>query len=408
MKIMNYKIKAPVEAAEKFAEWRYGMFIHYGLYSILGRGEWVMCRERIPFEEYSKLADKFKPSANCVQEWISLAKRSGMKYACLTSRHHDGFCLFDTATTDYNSVKTAAGRDLVREYVNSCRESDMGVGIYYSVGSWEDPGFIAGPSEVNLWAGFVSRDHAQLKELMSNYGKIDYLFYDGCPPPATWDSSGINAEIRKLQPDILISERCGTDEDVASSENHSGAHPGKLWESCYTLNGSWGYNRFDNNWKTSEEVIILLTSLAHNGGNMLMNVGPMPDGTVQAEAVSVLEKVGGWLKLNGDAVYGTKPHPFDYIDQEISTGKGNYIYIVLQSDFGSERVLCGIGNKVHSIKLLSSGETISFRQQHDKIFLEGLEYKKTSELPKVLCLDIEGEPQGTPNPMWRPERFRTC
>ncbi|MEI8248359.1 MAG: alpha-L-fucosidase [Lentisphaerota bacterium] len=405
---MNYKIKAPVDAAERFGEWRYGMFIHYGLYSIIGRGEWVMCRERIPFEEYSKLADKFKPSANCAQEWIALAKRSGMKYACLTARHHDGFCLFDTASTDYNSVKTATGRDIVREYVAACLESGLGVGIYYSVGSWEDPGFIAGPTAAKQWAEFVARDHAQLKELMSNYGKIDYLFYDGCPPPETWDAAGINAEIRKLQPDILISERCGTNEDVASSENHSGGHPGKLWESCYTLNDSWGYNRFDNNLKTSEEVIVLLTSLAHNGGNLLLNVGPMPDGAIQAEAVFVMEKAGEWLNLNGDAVYGTNPHPFDYIDQEISTAKRNYIYIVLQSDFGPERKICGIGNKVSSIKLLNSGQEISFQQQHDKIFIEGLEYKKTAELPRVLCLDIEGEPQGIPNPLWKPDRFRTC
>lgn len=405
---MNYKIKAPVEAAERFAEWRYGMFIHYGLYSIIGRGEWVMCRERIPFEEYSKLADKFKPSANCVQDWIALTKRSGMKYACLTARHHDGFCLFDTATTNYNSVKIAAGRDLVREYVDACRESGLGVGIYYSVGSWEDPGFIAGPDDAKQWGEFVARNHAQLKELTSSYGKIDYLFYDGCPPPATWNAAGINAEIRKLQPDILISERCGTDEDVASSENHSGAHPGKLWESCYTLNGSWGYNRFDDNWKSPEEVIVLLTSLAHNGGNLLMNVGPMQDGTIQTEAVSVLEGVGEWLKLNGDSVYETTPHPFDYIDQEISTSKNNSVYIVLQSDFGPERMICGIGNKVRSIKLLSSGETVSFRQIKDKILLDGMAYRKPGGLPRVLLLDIEGSPQGIGNPIWKPERFRIC
>ncbi len=405
---MNYKVKAPVKAAEKFNEWRYGMFIHYGLYSIIGRGEWVMCKERIPIEEYSRLAEQFKPGKNCVKEWIALAKRSGMKYACLTARHHDGFCLFDTAVTNYNSVKTAAGRDLVLEYVDACREAGLGIGIYYSVGSWEEPGFIAGPADAELWAQFVAKDHAQLKELMSNYGRIDYLFYDGCPPPATWDAAGINAEIRRLQPDILISERCGTEEDVASSEGHCGAHPGKLWESCYTLNDTWGYNRFDRNWKTSEGVIRLLTSLTHNGGNLLLNVGPAPDGTVQPEASAVLEQVGEWLKINGEAVYGTEPHPFNYIDQEISTGKGNFIYITLHGDFGPERVICGIGNKVRSVKLLNSGKMIAFRQQHDKILLDGLEHKHPEELPRVIRLDIEEAPQGIPNPVWRPERFRVC
>ncbi|GAG26198.1 unnamed protein product, partial [marine sediment metagenome] len=200
-----------------FREARFGMFIHYGLYSLLGRHEWVMCYERIPKEEYRKLAQRFKPKKRIMSEWTALAKKAGMRYMCLTTRHHDGFALFDTKASDYNSVKTAVGRDLIREYVDACRKAGMRIGLYYSVADWGDQGFVDGPKKnPQGWKRFVKIAHTQLLELMSNYGKIDYLFYDGCPPPKTWGCAALNAEIRCLQPEILISDRCALDEDVAS------------------------------------------------------------------------------------------------------------------------------------------------------------------------------------------------
>ena len=405
---MNKKLINKSSAATRFRDWKYGMFIHFGLYSIIGRGEWVMCNERIPFKEYSKLAHKFHPRENCTREWVELAKNNGMKYACLTTRHHDGFCLFDTATTDYNSVKTYCGRDLVKEFVDECRQAGIGVGIYYSVGSWEDQGFIAGMDNKELWNSFVEKDHTQLRELMSNYGQVDYLFYDGCPPPKTWNATGINAEIRELQPEILISSRCGTKEDVFSSEKHLGAHPGKLWESCFTLNESWGYNRFDKEWKSPLQIVKMLTSAAHNGGNFLLNIGPKADGSVQPEAINIIEDVGKWLTVNGDAVYETEPSPFNYLDQEISTAKGNIVYITLQTDFGPEKVITGIGNKVNSILLLETNKYIDFIQDNDRIFLKGLSYTKLDEPLRVLKLELDGLPYGLSNPIWYPDRFRVC
>ena len=404
---MNKKDIKLSNAAKRFLDWKYGMFIHYGLYSIVGRGEWVMCKERIPFEEYSELANEFKPDKDCVREWIKLAKENGMKYACLTTRHHDGFCLFDTATTDYNSVKTACGRDLTREFVDACREAGLGVGIYYSVGSWEDQGFIAGPENEKLWKRFIEKDHTQLRELMTNYGQIDYLFYDGCPPPESWNAPGINAEIRSLQADILISSRCGTEEDVASSENHLGAHPG-VWESCFTLNNSWGYNRFDSEWKTAQDVVKMLTSVAHNGGNFMLNIGPKADGSIQNEAVAIIKKVGSWMKVNGEAVYGTDPSPFNYIDQEISTSRDNTVYITFHMDFGPEKVITGIGNTINSISLLKTNEKIDFQQDKDRIFLKGLSLLKANEMPRVLKIELNEKPRGILNPVWHPDRFRIC
>jgi alpha-L-fucosidase len=212
--------KAPATAIERFLNNRFGLFIHYGLYSVLNRREWAMYYERIPVEEYRKLADAFHPDSLDVADWVKLAKDTGMKYACFTTRHHEGFCLFDTACADFNSVKTAARRDLVREFVEACRAHDIRPTLYYSVADWSDPGYTGGserrPAE---WPRFVETVHAQLRELMTNYGEIDYLFYDGCPDPADWDAAGINAALRELQPNLLISDRCQLDEDVASSED---------------------------------------------------------------------------------------------------------------------------------------------------------------------------------------------
>ena len=223
------QIKAPNTAIERFRNNRFGMFIHYGLYSLLNRREWAMYYERIPVDEYRKLADQFHPEKLDVADWVKLAKESGAKYICLTTRHHEGFCLFETATTAFNSVKTAAKRDFVREFLEACRAEDMRPALYYSVADWSDAGYTGGPKVCPVeWQRYVDTAHAQLRELMSNYGQIDYLFYDGCPDPADWGAAEINAELRQLQPDLLISDRCQLDEDVASSENHVRSHS-KVW-----------------------------------------------------------------------------------------------------------------------------------------------------------------------------------
>ncbi|MEI8245864.1 MAG: alpha-L-fucosidase [Lentisphaerota bacterium] len=398
--------KAPKHAVQQFKDWRYGMFIHYGIYSQAGRGEWLMSRERIPFEEYSKLAQTFAPAKDVCREWAMLARLSGMKYMCLTTRHHDGFCLFDTRTTGYNSVKSPCQRDIVKEYVESCRKEGLGVGLYYSVGNWSDAGCIAGPKNKKLWSDFIATNYEQLHELMTNYGKIDYIFYDGCPPPETIGMAELNDQIRKWQPDILISERGGTDEDIPSSEGHTFTHANKLWESCFTINGSWAYNKFDHNFKTTAQVIDILTFAVHNNGNLLLNIGPMGDGSIQQENLTLLSEVAEWLKINGEAIYNTEPFPFNYIDQELSTGRGQYIYIVLGRDYGSERVICGIKNQVQNITLLETGENISFKQDFQHIYLTGLSMPEPAGMRRVLRLEIAGEPEGVVNPLMDSSRFR--
>ena len=392
--------KAPQASIRWFREARYGMFIHYGLFSMLGRHEWALNYERIPFDEYKQLAKKFNPKSLNVADWVALAKEVGVRYLCLTTRHHEGFALFDTKANDFSSVNSPAGRDIIREYVDACNADGIGVTIYYSVADWGDPGFVAGPkANPKGWKRFVDTAHTQLIELMSNYGKIRYLFYDGCPPPKTWDCAGINAEIRRLQPQILISDRCQLDEDVTSAEQHLIGDPGKLWEACMTSNNSWGYNHGDHDWKTPRQVIHNLITAAHCGGNFLFNVGPKYHGNIPAPAVKLLRGVGEWLKRNGEAVYGTDPHPFNYVDQKLSTGHGNRVYIPLHYYHGPETVVAGIGNKVKAITVIGTDASVDFTQSGDRVVVSGLPRKAPDPLFTVLAVDLTDTPRGIPNPL---------
>lgn len=393
---MNNK-KAPQHAIERFKNNRFGMFIHYGLYSLLNRREWSMYYERIPVDEYRKLADQFKPDHLNIDDWVKLAKKTGMKYICLTTRHHDGFCLFDTAETDFNSVKTAAKRDFVREFVDSCRKYKIRPTLYYSVADWSDSAYTDGPKKnPEGWENFIQRAHKQLKELMTNYGPIDYLFYDGCPPAKEWRGEELNRGLRKLQPELLISDRCLLDEDVASSENHVAKHD-KPWECCMTTNASWGCNYGDIHRHSAFELIKTLATCMHSGGNFLLNMGPMADGSVQAEDRKLFEEIGAWIERNKEAVYGTSAAPFDYHDYKLSCSKGNTAYIAFQFYHGPESIVCGIANKVEKIRLLATGEEIDFHQERNRVFLTGLPKKWPDILP-VVAMELDGKPKGVPNP----------
>lgn len=375
-------------AKERFYKWGWGLFVHYGLYSAKGEGEWVMHDERIdPEKYYAELVPKFRPKPGCIDSWIALAKDAGMKYVVLTTRHHEGFWL---------------GDDFIREFTTKVRTAGLGVGVYYSVADWSDPDYRGGPGNQVAWRRFVAKAHAQLRHLMTDFGSIQYLFYDGCPPPSVWDGLAINAELRRLQPGLLIT-RC-QDDDLKSCEQNSAGGAG-LWESCYTLNGSWAYNKYDVGWKSPEDVIAMLISIRARGGTMLMNVGPTGDGFVQPEAVERLRDVGKWVKENAAAFYDVKKDPFDGACYEWMTASGTEpqtAYFQFIRSWNDVRYLVGISNKVTRVWFVDTGEDLPFTQDSETriVAIKGHPYAPKGGRPRMAGVAYEGAPSPVYDPCW--------
>jgi alpha-L-fucosidase len=256
-------------------EARFGMFIHFGLYSVLGRHEWAMEREGISVAEYQKLAKVFNPKPHAARAWAKLAKQAGMKYMVMTTKHHEGFCNFDTKLTNYCAPKQAAGRDLVAEYYEAARSEGMHVGFYYSLMDWHHPDGARCAHDEAARRRFVDYIHGQVKELCSNYGKLDILWYDVAWPLSAegWESVKMNKMVRQLQPDILINNRAKIPEDFTTPEQKIQAFA-EPWESCMTMNSSWGYQKADDDWKTPRTIVRNLVTCARGYGNYLLNIGP--------------------------------------------------------------------------------------------------------------------------------------
>ena len=378
-------------ARELFHRRAFGLFVHYGLYSVSGCGEWQMCREAIPAEKYyAERLPHFKPKNGCVDEWIALAKTAGMKYIVLTTRHHEGYWL---------------GDDFIREYTTKVRNAGLGVGVYYSVADWSDPGCSAGPfDDPDGWKRFVEKTHAQLRHLMGDFGKIEYLFYDGCPPPEEWNLDAINAEMRRLQPWLLVC-RGFRDCDFKSCEGNANSGGAPLWESCYTFNRSWGYNRYDFDFKSPSRAAEMFFAMRHDGGNFLLNVGPMADGTVQREAVERLVEIGRWIRSNEEAVFDIVPHPFNYAPRELMVGGRENpsvaYWMSIPYWIHDGRVVSGISNKVTRVSYLATGEEIPFAQDNSgktpRLVFPKLRPTGLHEMPYVVKIEFEGAPVGVKN-----------
>ncbi len=291
-------------------EARFGMFVHYGLYTQLGLHEWAMAYDNIPVEEYEKLADAFAPKEGCCREWAALAKQAGMKYMVMTTRHHEGFSLWDSKANPYNCVNHGPKRDLVAEFVEACREYDLRIGFYSSLMDWHHPDSWRCVVDSEARARFTQYIEDINTELLSNYGKIDILWYDVPEPLQSyegWNSLERNQRLRAIQPDIIINDRSRLDEDFGTPEEQIKASE-RDWEACMTFNGlSWGYIDSEQARPYSysaQGILKMLQDCCAHGGNLLLNIGPTPDGSVPEEAVGPLTQVGAWLKDNGEAVYG--------------------------------------------------------------------------------------------------------
>lgn len=377
-------------------EARFGMFVHWGLYSQLGRHEWAMNRERVPLEEYEPLADTWKPRERPAREWARLAAASGMKYMVMTTKHHEGFCLWDTEQTDYNAAKRGPGRDLVREYVEACREFDLKVGFYYSLMDWHHPDGARCATDDAARRRFLDFTQGCVRELCTNYGPIDIMWYDVAWPlrtPALWESARMNAMVRELQPHIIINNRSQLDEDFGTPEEHvTPADAGRAWEACMTFNGSWGYMPSAIDWRSVREVIGMLRTAAGGGGNLLLNIGPAPDGSVPQEAYERLEPVGRWVGRHGEALYG----PVERVDGRMEwmptgqwTVKGNTAYYWCSRWVGPELAIGGLRCTVERATFLADGRPIAFEQTDRRLILRGMPAESPDDIAGVTVIKLE-------------------
>src|SRR6266404_5651042 len=385
-----------VEDRERRMKWwheaKFGMFIHWGLYSTLGRHEWVMENEGIPVREYEPYADQFKPKPNAARDWARLARRAGIKYMVMTTKHHEGFCQWDTRLTEYCATKRGPGRDLVREYVDAARAEGLRVGFYYSLMDWHHPDGARSLKDEAARRRFVDYIHGQVKELMTNYGTIDILWYDVAWPldAKGWESVEMNTMVRKLQPDIIINNRSKIPEDFDTPEQRIVASESRPWESCMTLNDSWGYHAADDGWKTPKTVIRNLITCAHDGGNYLLNIGPKPDVMIPEESVRILSAVGDWMSRNGATIRESdpcQPRRGNYVSY---TRKGHTLYAHVHYWPGETVVIGNLLNQVSSVKMFATGQPVKFEQDDFRVRLTGLS-KKAPDLVTTFALECDTE-----------------
>jgi alpha-L-fucosidase len=376
----------PVDRLAWWRDARFGMFIHFGVYATLGRGEWVRSREKISDEAYQVFVDRFNPRDFDARAMARLAKRAGMKYAVMTAKHHDGFCLWDTKTTNFSAPHTPVRRDLVREYVEAFRAEGLKVGLYYSLIDWHDPDYphfgdrFHPMREEPSWRGrahdfnkYLDRMHAQIKELVTQYGKLDIFWFDFSYDKMAgevWRATKLVDMVRRAQPQAILNNRLAGDGvsaglgygDFVTPEQGIPETPsldaqGRMlpWETCLTLNNSWGYNHKDAYWKSPKQVVGALVNAVSKGGNLLLNVGPDGRGRIPPESVRVLEEVGAWLASNGDSIYGAGPADMAKPDWGRFTKKGKVLFAhVTDPPIGHLR-LPGLREKVVAARVLGDG-----------------------------------------------------
>jgi alpha-L-fucosidase len=378
---------------------KFGMFIHWGLYSVLGRRVWAMDKEGIPVAEWEQLAKQFVPKPQPARTWAKLARHAGQKYMVMCTKQHDGFCLFDTRLTNYCAPKQACGRDLVHEYVEAARAEGLRVGFYYSLMDWHHPDGARCAADEAARQRFVAYTHGQIRELMTNYGKIDILWYDVAWPldAKGWESEKMNRMVFSLQPDIIVNNRNKLPGDFSTPEQQIVAEKGgRAWESCMTMNDSWGYHKADDAWKSPKTIVRNLITCAGSGGNYLLNIGPRPDGSVPEESVRILTVVGKWMERNGPAIYEA-----EFIEGETHTylnytRTGNTLYVHVHFWPGQAVAIGGLRAKVKAARLFASGQKVDFHQDEIRLSLTGLPEKAPDDPVTVIAVECESEPRIDP------------
>ncbi|MDH6622551.1 alpha-L-fucosidase [Streptomyces sp. LBL] len=380
---------SPTSDGAWFAESRFGMFVHWGLYALAARHEWVKNRERLTDDDYQPYFDHFDPDLYDPEEWARLAQAAGMRYLVITTKHHDGFCLWDSTHTDYKVTNTPYGKDLIAPLVKAVRDRGMRVGFYHSLLDWHHPQFpVDGHhpqrDDEEFKAANADRDiskyadylHAQVRELLTGYGTIDYLFFDfsyeGRPDtwdgkgPADWRSEELLAMVRQLQPGILVNDRLDIPGDFVTPEQYQPDEPLRSadgsrvpWEVCQTLNGSWGYDRDNHDDKSPDLLVRMLVDTVAKDGNLLLNVGPTGRGLIDARAERTVRVIGEWMRLHGRAVYGCGPSEFTAPPDCRYTQRGDRLYLHLFAWPFGHLQLPGLAGRVRYAQLLHDASEIA-------------------------------------------------
>ncbi|MCL2557457.1 MAG: alpha-L-fucosidase [Treponema sp.] len=385
------------ERAKWFCEARFGMFIHWGLYAIPARGEWVRGAERMERDEYMRYFDEFAAERCDPREWAALAKRAGMKYAVLTAKHHDGFCLWDTALSDFKSTLAPARRDFVAEFLEAFRAEGIRVGLYFSLIDWHHPDFPhfgdrhhprrddpAEGNEARDFERYLRFMHGQIRELLTGYGRLDLMWFDFSYDDMSgekWKAGEIMRMARELQPGMLVDNRLEASGDThgailkADPPESAGdfACPEQIvppeglrnelgqavpWEACITLNNNWGYHSGDRHWKDSSLVIRMLAECVSKNGNLLLNVGPNARGKIPAESARILGEVGRWMDGNGAAIYGCGSSGLEKPEWGRFTRRGRLLYAHVHEARAGGICLAGMAGRIEKMRLLRDGSEL--------------------------------------------------
>ena len=402
-----------LEARRWFQDAKFGMFIHWGVYSVLGDGEWVMNNKKIAVSEYEKLGPQFNPSSFNAAEWVGLAKSAGMKYITITSKHHDGFAMFGSKVSDYDIVdRTPYHKDPIRMLADECHKQGIKLFFYYSELDWHNPDYYprgrtgrdAGRPEAGAWQKYLDYMNGQLRELLTNYGDIGGIWFDGWwdRPDADWQLARTYGLIHSLQPAALVGNNhhrlpfAGEDFQMfekdlpgkKTAEFNKDSEVGTLpLETCETMNRSWGYNQNDKNFKSTRQLVQYLVNAAGANANFLLNIGPKPDGTIQPEFVSGLKDLGRWLAKNGDAIYGTRGGPITPRPWGVTTQKGNKVYIHILDWQDPAILLPRLPRRIASGHFLKDGSTAQFTE-NDLGILVKIPETAVDEYDTILVLDV--------------------
>ena len=404
---------ATAESQRAFADMRFGLFVHWGVYSLLGSGEWVMENQRIPAAVYEKLPASFNPTQFDPAEWVALARAAGMRYITITSKHHDGFAMFDSKVSDYDIVdRTPYGRDVLKALAEECRRQGLKLFFYYSQLDWHHPDYFprgrtgrsAERPEAGQFPRYIDYMNAQLTELLTNYGDVAGIWFDGMwdQPDADWQLEGTYALIHRLQPRALVGSNHhhwpfpGEDFQMFEKDlpgaNTAGFNQTRIselpLETCETINTSWGFNLRDQSYKSTRDLVQQLVRAAGMNANFLLNVGPMPNGRIQPEFVDRLREIGGWLAKHGEAIYGTRGGPVPPRPWGVTTQKGNTVYVHVLDWPAADPLWVPVAQRVQQARYLGTGAPVAVKVVDGGVLLPPTPEAARDVFDTVIALEL--------------------